>query len=188
MNFPCRYTVNVGCRRLYLRAQLHVPGIPPVSHIIPHQPLRFQSPSGICFRPAWVARSGWSLVPNLSSHPAGTFVWQRLITTGDGNSPEGKGENLSFADAWYFTVVTFTTVGYGDILPKSQAAKGFFMFWCIASSFINFAVVSKFLSGVLVFKPSPEDNVDCEHCGRPQLVRATSSDYRRTAKYCSIWT
>jgi voltage-gated potassium channel len=34
-------------------------------------------------------------------------------------------EHLSFVDAFYFTIVTIATVGYGDIHPTTQAAKGF---------------------------------------------------------------
>jgi voltage-gated potassium channel len=34
-------------------------------------------------------------------------------------------EHLSFVDALYFTLVTIATVGYGDIHPTTQAAKGF---------------------------------------------------------------
>lgn len=34
-------------------------------------------------------------------------------------------ENLSFIDALYFTIVTITTVGYGDILPTTTASKVF---------------------------------------------------------------
>ena len=32
-------------------------------------------------------------------------------------------EGMSFADALYFSVVTVTTVGYGDITPKSGAGR-----------------------------------------------------------------
>lgn len=32
-------------------------------------------------------------------------------------------EDLSFADAFYFTIVTIATVGYGDIHPSTQAGK-----------------------------------------------------------------
>lgn len=34
-------------------------------------------------------------------------------------------ENLSIVDALYFTLVTIATVGYGDIHPTTEAAKGF---------------------------------------------------------------
>ncbi|RPI34493.1 MAG: two pore domain potassium channel family protein [Nitrospiraceae bacterium] len=34
-----------------------------------------------------------------------------------------KTEGLSFTDAIYFSIVTVTTVGYGDIIPKTEAGK-----------------------------------------------------------------
>jgi voltage-gated potassium channel len=37
-------------------------------------------------------------------------------------------ENLSFVDALYLTVVTISTVGYGDITPVTAAGKGFSIF------------------------------------------------------------
>jgi len=40
-------------------------------------------------------------------------------------------ENLSFVDALYFTMVTISTVGYGDIYPTSMAAKIFGIFLII---------------------------------------------------------
>jgi voltage-gated potassium channel len=35
----------------------------------------------------------------------------------------GEDRAVSFADAFYFSVVTLSTVGYGDILPVSQAVR-----------------------------------------------------------------
>lgn len=40
-------------------------------------------------------------------------------------------EDLSFGDALYFTIVTISTVGYGDIHPTSAASKGFSIFMII---------------------------------------------------------
>ena len=40
-------------------------------------------------------------------------------------------ENLSFLDALYFTIVTISTVGYGDISPTTAAGKGFSIFLII---------------------------------------------------------
>ena len=37
-------------------------------------------------------------------------------------------EHLSFLNAFYFTIVTISTVGYGDISPTSAASKGFSIF------------------------------------------------------------
>ncbi|MBI5036138.1 two pore domain potassium channel family protein [Candidatus Micrarchaeota archaeon] len=38
-------------------------------------------------------------------------------------------ENWSFIDALYFSSATLTTVGYGDIVPKTDAAKVFAIFY-----------------------------------------------------------
>ena len=32
-------------------------------------------------------------------------------------------EDISFLDSCYYTLVTFSTIGYGDITPKSNRAK-----------------------------------------------------------------
>ena len=43
------------------------------------------------------------------------------------------GHNLSFVDGLYFSVITAATVGYGDIVPKSNAAKIIVMIEVIVS-------------------------------------------------------
>jgi len=40
-------------------------------------------------------------------------------------------EDLDFLDAFYFTIVTISTVGYGDISPTTAASKGFNIFLII---------------------------------------------------------
>ena len=37
----------------------------------------------------------------------------------------GLDEESSFLDCWYFSFTTFSTVGYGDISPKTDKAKIF---------------------------------------------------------------
>eukprot|EP00929_Paragymnodinium_shiwhaense_P037902 TRINITY_DN20106_c0_g1_i1.p1 TRINITY_DN20106_c0_g1~~TRINITY_DN20106_c0_g1_i1.p1 ORF type:complete len:570 (+),score=134.90 TRINITY_DN20106_c0_g1_i1:149-1858(+) len=51
-------------------------------------------------------------------------------------------QGWSFADSIYFASVTMTTVGYGDVLPKEDAAKLFCIFYMI----IAFGVVASSLS------------------------------------------
>jgi voltage-gated potassium channel Kch len=40
-------------------------------------------------------------------------------------------EKLSWVDAFYFSVVSLTTVGYGDITPTTNAAKLFVAFYLL---------------------------------------------------------
>ena len=40
-----------------------------------------------------------------------------------------KYENMETADAMYFTIVTISTVGYGDFAPESTAGKIFSLFY-----------------------------------------------------------
>ncbi len=50
------------------------------------------------------------------------FVFILLWADRDGLRDEADGE-LSFADVVYFTMITVTTVGYGDIVPVSTSAR-----------------------------------------------------------------
>jgi voltage-gated potassium channel len=54
-------------------------------------------------------------------------------------------ENLSWLDSYYFSVVTLTTVGYGDIVPHTAAGKIFTTFYLmfgigIITAFISYSV------------------------------------------------
>ena len=49
-------------------------------------------------------------------------------------------EGLSWVDAFYFCVITLTTIGYGDITPHTDAGKIFTIFYV----FIGIAIIATF--------------------------------------------
>ncbi len=51
-------------------------------------------------------------------------------------------ENFSLVDAIYFVAVTISTVGYGDIIPKTNIGKLFTSIYSLISLVIFFYLVS----------------------------------------------
>lgn len=62
---------------------------------------------------------------------AGTVVYYNL-------------EGLSWLDAVFFSVVTATTVGYGNIVPLTAAGKIFTIFYILLSILIVFTFINHF--------------------------------------------
>jgi voltage-gated potassium channel Kch len=58
-------------------------------------------------------------------------------------------EGLSWIDSFYFTVVTLTTVGYGDISPQTTAGKLFTVAYLLIGIGILVALVGEVASHVL---------------------------------------
>jgi voltage-gated potassium channel len=51
-------------------------------------------------------------------------------------------EHLSWLNAYYFSVITLTTVGYGDITPHTDAGKIFTTFYVL----VGVGIITTFLS------------------------------------------
>lgn len=46
---------------------------------------------------------------------------------------KSTGQITTWADAFYLSVVTMTTVGFGDVVPQTTVGKAFSIFWMLAS-------------------------------------------------------
>lgn len=90
----------------------------------------------------------WAIVILLILLFAGSFVYSYI-------------EGWAYLDSLYFTVVTLTTIGYGDIIPQTITGKVFTMFF----SFFGIAMVFYFFSiiGKYVFKNAFEKKLDEHH-------------------------
>jgi voltage-gated potassium channel Kch len=58
-------------------------------------------------------------------------------------------EDLSWLDSFYFTIVTLTTVGYGDFSPQTTAGKLFTMAYLLIGIGILVALISEVASHVI---------------------------------------
>ena len=52
-------------------------------------------------------------------------------------------EEMGLRESIYFLTVTLTTIGYGDVVPKSDGAKIFMMFWIVVGLAAVFPVIMK---------------------------------------------
>jgi hypothetical protein len=64
-----------------------------------------------------------------------------LVVLGTGTLYYHQAEGWSWVDALYFTVVTLTTIGYGDLHPTTPASKIFTIFFI----FVGLGIISTFI-------------------------------------------
>lgn len=68
------------------------------------------------------------------------FIWVVLVIVG-GTLFYARVEHWRILDALYFTIITLTTVGYGDITPQTDAGKIF----TIVYIFVGISLISGFI-------------------------------------------
>ena len=76
------------------------------------------------------------LVTTLALVAGGAFFYRRV-------------EDLSWLDSFYFTIVTLTTVGYGDIAPQTTAGKLFTMAYLLIGIGILVALITEVAGHVI---------------------------------------
>ncbi len=67
-------------------------------------------------------------------------------------------EKLGWIDSMYFSVVSLTTVGYGDIVPTTSTGKLFVIFYLIVGVGIIAAFVSNLLKSVVARRVIKKNN------------------------------
>ncbi|MCA9342665.1 two pore domain potassium channel family protein [Candidatus Saccharibacteria bacterium] len=61
-------------------------------------------------------------------------------------------EDLSWVDSFYFSVITLTTVGYGDITPHTDAGKIFTSIYVLVGITMLAAIANYLLNSTLVLR------------------------------------
>lgn len=70
-------------------------------------------------------------------------IWYRMISTW---APSSFSHSLSILDSLYFSIVTFLTVGYGDMIPISDLAKGLVVLQLILTFYTIVIVINGVIS------------------------------------------
>lgn len=83
--------------------------------------------------------------PTYSVHIYSILVATALATLAIGTVVYHFVEKLSWVDAYYFSVVTLATVGYGDITPQTDFGKIFTTFYILA----GVGIITTFISYTL---------------------------------------
>ncbi|GBG27747.1 Two-pore potassium channel 1 [Hondaea fermentalgiana] len=58
-------------------------------------------------------------------------------------------EDYSFVDSLYFTVTTLSTVGYGDLAPRTHEGRLFAIFWVTIGVFMLFRLIGSLMDVIL---------------------------------------
>eukprot|EP00929_Paragymnodinium_shiwhaense_P014753 TRINITY_DN122712_c0_g1_i1.p1 TRINITY_DN122712_c0_g1~~TRINITY_DN122712_c0_g1_i1.p1 ORF type:complete len:472 (+),score=70.82 TRINITY_DN122712_c0_g1_i1:74-1417(+) len=92
------------------------------------------------------------------------FLWLAFVFAGTCMFSMWPGEERSPVEAFYMSVITLTTVGFGDSVPHTQTGKFFAIFWMLAGVASLGHMLHKF--AVIFFMPEP-----LQHLNQSDLKR-----------------
>ncbi len=72
-------------------------------------------------------------------------------------------EEWSWIDAFYFSIITLTTVGYGDFSPQTDAGKLFTIFYII----LGIGMILNFINTMQSYYNEKKDIHNQKHNGNP---------------------
>lgn len=75
-----------------------------------------------------------------------------FILLGVGTMYFHKTERWSYVDSFYFSTMTLTTIGYGDLVPTQESTKIFTSFYAILGMGVMFYLVIVIIGGYIKFK------------------------------------
>jgi len=101
---------------------------------------------GVAARRLWADPEGRGLVLLVGAVISGGAVFYRVV------------EQLSWVDSFYLTVVTLTTVGYGDISPQTTAGKIFTMFYLLIGIGLLVTFITEMAGKMVEARASIQEN------------------------------
>jgi hypothetical protein len=89
-------------------------------------------------------------------------IYPHSLINGDGSSISlnGGNENVSLGDILYFSFITLTTTGFGDIVPKHPAIRMLTVVEAIVGIYYNTIVIARFVSLYGMAVPNKGGNND----------------------------
>jgi voltage-gated potassium channel Kch len=83
-----------------------------------------------------------NVIKKIKDHPYRSLLFATIISILTGTLFYHWVEGLRWIDAVYFSVITLTTVGYGDFSPQTDAGKIFTIFYILNGIGIIFGFIN----------------------------------------------